>query len=143
MQRRRHRPAGRDGGSRRCRPLIQAVHAPGTLGPTLVVHTRASTCQKGPYVRQSHPVQDVIIIGSGPAGYTAAVYAARAQLSPLVFEGTSFGGALMTTTEVENYPGFREGIMGPELMEEMREQALRFGAPTCRWRTSSRSLSRA
>jgi len=73
-------------------------------------------------------VRDLVIVGSGPAGFTAAIYAARAQLNPLMYEGSvTAGGALMNTTEVENFPGFTDGVMGPDLMDSMRKQAKRFG----------------
>ena len=77
---------------------------------------------------ETKDIENVVIVGSGPAGYTAALYTSRADLEPLVIEGFAWGGLLQQTTDVENYPGYREGVMGPEMMQEFRDQAERFGS---------------
>ena len=88
---------------------------------------RAETGRPGPAVEET-AMHKLVIIGSGPAGLTAAIYAARGNLAPVVYAGYMYGGQLMLTSDVENYPGFPGGIEGPELMEAFRKQAERFGA---------------
>jgi thioredoxin reductase (NADPH) len=108
---------------------LYVANAAGVTGRSPFVPIRPQGRTRRIEENVSSDVRNVIIIGSGPAGYTAAIYAARANLRPLVFEGSvTAGGALMNTTDVENFPGFPDGIMGPALMDDLRKQAEKFGA---------------
>src|SRR5690625_2923878 len=108
-------------------PMTQPIQALNILGAQTPTSTSsAPAAETSP--AEGDTVHQVVVVGSGPAGYTAAIYAARAEMNPIVIAGAlDAGGALMTTTDVENYPGFAEGIQGPELMTAMQEQAERFG----------------
>jgi len=109
-------------------PSANALGGFNTAPETAPTEEMKEAAERSGAAADSSTVHDVIVVGSGPAGYTAALYTARADLKPLVFEGYEYGGELMNTTEVENFPGFQNGIMGPDLMMEMRAQAERFGA---------------
>lgn len=105
--------------------MNQPIQALNILGSA----TEAPAAEAAPTHEADEPIREVVIVGSGPAGYTAAIYAARAEMKPVVIAGMlDAGGALMTTTDVENYPGFAGGVQGPDLMTTMQEQAERFGA---------------